>query len=151
MSAYQFTEKRKRAWAFSLITAVWLGATLVIVRHLAPQVDTNTASARIALARYNTVLDEQQALMAQHQELSTEIRNTQFQVYQMYVVAELREKAKGIYRKNTPIETHSMRVSRVLELLLNAREELVAKQRNLVKIGEQVESCRNGNQDIQVN
>ena len=31
MSAYQFTEKRKRAWGFSLITAVWLGATLVIV------------------------------------------------------------------------------------------------------------------------
>lgn len=151
MSMFQWSEKTKRAWAFALITLAWLGATLAVVSHLAPKANTNTEARRASLARNEDVVLEQQALLDKMAALLEEIKNTRFQIYQMYVVTELREKINGIHQDNSRVESHSLRISKVLLLLLNAREELVAKQRNLVEISAQVQNCREGNQDIQLN
>jgi hypothetical protein len=151
MSAFQLKEKSKRAWAFALITLAWLGAAMAVVQHLAPKADTDTALRRAALARNSDVIQEQQMLLNQQDALAKEIKETPFQIYQMYVVAELRDQVNGLHQKNSRVENHSQRISKVLLLLLNAREELVAEQRNLVKIAEQVQNCREGNQDIRMN
>ncbi len=95
-------------------------------------------------------MQEQQDLLEKSAELYSEIKSTRFQIYQMYVVNELREKINAIHQKGSRVESHSQRISNVLLLLLNAREELVAKQRNLVVISAHVQNCREGNQDIQI-
>lgn len=151
MKASNIPEQRRRAWAFAVITILWIGASIAIVWHLMPSPDRDTAALRAALARNTALMDEEALLLESYLDLSREVRTTQFQVYQMYVVSELRDKAKALHLPNTPIEAHSSRVSQLLNLLINVREELVAKQRNLIRIGNQVQNCREGNQDIQMN
>jgi hypothetical protein len=148
MSAIRITEKRRKTMVFALISVAWVVATLLVVHHLSPQPDSDTEGRRSRLAKNEEVLDLQEDLVNEQEKLSLEIRKTKFDIYQKYIVYELREKIKVLGERDPLNSAHRKRVAAVLHLLVDAREELVTKQRNTIYINDSVNNCREGNNII---
>lgn len=148
MSSIRITEKRRMVLAFALISLAWVAATLLVVQHLSPRPDSDTEWRRKRLAKNEQVLDLQEELIYEQVETSGKIRETKFDIYQKYIVYELGEEIDALGEKDPLNAVHRKRVSDLLKLLVEAREELVTKQRNTVGINEDVNNCREGNNII---
>jgi|GEM_PF-3913846 len=132
---------RGKAWFFTLMTLIWLGASLILVRELSPRPYNGSQEDLDKLSSYT----RQEALLNETEGLFREISTTQFDIYQDYKVDELRERVNQMKDSSQSMAEHRIRAGVLLDLLLDSREELVTKQRNIERTENSILNCQEGN------
>jgi hypothetical protein len=145
MALIQLTERQKRTLVYQFIALIWVVAVGLIIWRFSPKANADAEDRRIRLHSYDQILAAQHALVQREMEVFDEIRSTSFDIYQTYRIYELREKINSLHQPDSPVAIHSEKVSKILTKFLDARQELVSKQRNVVTYGEDLQNCRAGN------
>lgn len=136
---------RGKSWFFALMSIIWLGATLFLVRELSPRPYQGSKTDLDKLSNYTEILDRQDNLLDESESLFREISTTKFDIYQDYKVEELQERINQMMDSTQSMAEHRIRVGILLDLLLDSREELVVQQRNIEKMENAILNCQEGN------
>ncbi|MFM2376045.1 MAG: hypothetical protein RLZZ165_1142 [Bacteroidota bacterium] len=149
MSSSQISEKKKRRWAYALITAFWVLVTFVVIQQLSSKVEADVEQRRMGLRLKARIMEIEETLMAQYLATSRKIRTTQFQFYQMYKIDDLRVNVKEMGQIAADVAQQARHAMAISNLLINAQQMHVTRVRNLEEFSDLVKQCKEGSQLLQ--